>query len=209
MENLLIYNKVRAVPPEAQKPIGGGRLKGMTDINPMWRLKVLTEQFGACGSGWYPEIVKEWIEQGANGEIAAFVNINLHIKFGDEWGKPISGTGGSMLVSKETKGLYTSDECFKMAYTDAISVACKCLGVGADVYWQKDRTKYDQQITEETKQWKMSKDQLNKISELSQKKDISLKVKGQDWTGKRSSVDWVEADYTKVLAELMKLEDKK
>ena len=32
-----------------------------------------------------------------------------------------------------------------MAYTDAISVACKALGVGADVYWQADRTKYDQQ----------------------------------------------------------------
>jgi uncharacterized protein with PIN domain len=30
-----------------------------------------------------------------------------------------------------------------MAYTDAISVACKLLGFGADVYWAKDNTKYD------------------------------------------------------------------
>ena len=29
-----------------------------------------------------------------------------------------------------------------MALTDAISVACKMLGMGADVYWYKDRTKY-------------------------------------------------------------------
>ena len=36
-----------------------------------------------------------------------------------------------------------NDECFKMALTDAISVSCKALGVGADVYWNKDRTKYD------------------------------------------------------------------
>ena len=29
-----------------------------------------------------------------------------------------------------------------MAYTDAISVACKALGIGADVYWQNDATNY-------------------------------------------------------------------
>lgn len=30
-----------------------------------------------------------------------------------------------------------------MALTDAISVACKALGVAADVYWNMDATKYD------------------------------------------------------------------
>ena len=34
MGNLDLWNKVKAVPPEAQKTIGGGRLRGMTDINP-------------------------------------------------------------------------------------------------------------------------------------------------------------------------------
>ena len=29
--------------------------------------------------------------------------------------------------------MYTSDECYKMALTDALSVACKALGVAADV----------------------------------------------------------------------------
>lgn len=47
-----------------------------------------------------------------------------------------------MFVAKERNGLYTSDECFKMALTDAISVAAKALGIGADVYWQADATKY-------------------------------------------------------------------
>ena len=56
MENLHYYEKFRNVPAEAQKSIGGGRLKGMTDINPMWRIKVLTEQFGVCGFGWYYDI---------------------------------------------------------------------------------------------------------------------------------------------------------
>lgn len=61
----------------------------------------------------------------------------------------------------------------------------------------------------EPKKWVMSQTQQNKITVLAQKKDVSLKVKGQDWTSKKSSVEWVEADYMKVLAELMKLEDKK
>ena len=46
MKNMEIYNKYRAVPDTAQKTINAGRLKGMTDINPMWRLQCLTEAFG-------------------------------------------------------------------------------------------------------------------------------------------------------------------
>ena len=141
--NLELYNKVRAVPEEAKKTIGAGRLKGFTDINPMWRIKVLTEQFGLCGIGWKYEIADKRVEHGANGEIAVFVDINLYIKMEGEWSDAIQGTGGSMLVTKEKSGLYTSDECFKMATTDALSVACKNLGVGADVYFEKDRSKYD------------------------------------------------------------------
>jgi hypothetical protein len=142
MNNLDLYNSVRLVPQEAQKKIGGGRLSGMTDINPMWRIKALTEQFGACGFGWKYEITKQWTEKSDNGEVAAFVNINLFIKQGDEWSSAIPGNGGSMFVANEKNGPYVSDECYKMALTDAISVSCKALGFGADVYWDKDRTKY-------------------------------------------------------------------
>ena len=53
MNNLDIYEKVREVPENAQKKIIAGRIKGFTDINPMWRIKALTEQFGPCGIGWY------------------------------------------------------------------------------------------------------------------------------------------------------------
>lgn len=142
MDNLELYNKIRTVPLEAQKKIMGGRLKGMTDINPMWRIKTLTEQFGVCGFGWKYTIDDMWIEEGANGEKSAFVRITLYIKMGGEWGDGIPATGGSMFVSNEKTGKYTSDECYKMALTDALSVACKSLGMGADVYFAKDRTKY-------------------------------------------------------------------
>ena len=145
MENLKIYEQVRSVPAEAKKNIGGGRLKGMTDINPMWRIKKLTEVFGVCGIGWKYEIVNKWVETAmAKDEITANVEIKLYIKDeAGEWSDPIPGIGGSMLVASEQKGLYVNDECYKMALTDAISVACKALGMGADVYWEKDTTKYN------------------------------------------------------------------
>lgn len=143
MENLAIYNAVRSVPDSAKRQIGAGRLKGKTDINPMWRLKTLTEQFGPCGIGWKYTITDKRLEQGANGEVAAFLDIDLFVKVDGAWSDAIPGTGGSAFVAKEKNGLYTSDECFKMALTDAISVACKALGFGADVYWEADRSKYD------------------------------------------------------------------
>lgn len=142
MENLGIYESVRKVPQSAQREIQAGRLKGKTDINPMWRIKALTEQFGPCGIGWKYTITDKRLENGANNEVSAFVDIDLYIKVDGEWSDAIPGTGGSAFVASERNGLYTSDECFKMALTDAISVACKALGFGADVYWAKDATKY-------------------------------------------------------------------
>jgi len=169
MSNLEIYNKVRQVPKEARKEIIGGRLKGFTDINPMWRIKTLTETFGACGIGWYAEITNKRLETGANDEIAAFVDINLFVKDKDEWSKPIAGTGGAMFVTKEKNGLYTSDECFKMAYTDAISVAAKSLGIGADVYYEKDQMKYatkDQVTQTEEKRAFVKQEADNELSAI-------------------------------------------
>ncbi len=144
MNNMEIYDKVRHVPAEAKKTIGAGRLKGFTDINPMYRIKTLTEVFGPCGMGWYPKTIKEWLETAPNGEVKAFVKIELYYKIPgtDEWSMPVEGSGGSSFITNEKSGVYVSDECYKMAYTDAISSAAKLLGVAADVYWEKDRTKY-------------------------------------------------------------------
>ena len=141
MENLELYEKVRSVPENAQKEIKGGRLKGMTDINPMWRIKKLTEEFGVCGIGWIPKIARTWLDKGENNEVIASVEIELRVKVDGEWSEPIPGIGGSKAVAKEQNGIYTDDECYKKAYTDALSVACKALGMGADVYWNEN-TKY-------------------------------------------------------------------
>ena len=153
MENLELYNKVRSCPEEAKKTIQAGKLKGYTDINPMWRIKVLTEHFGICGIGWYYEEVERWTEETANSEIGAYIKIHLYVKINDQWSKPILGIGGNKLCGKGV-GDGQNDEAWKMALTDALSVACKNLGIAADVYFDKDRTKYNiqqKEVAEETK----------------------------------------------------------
>ena len=150
-DNLEIYNQVRTVPENALRKIEAGRLKGKSDINPMWRLKVLTEKFGPCGFGFTINVTREWTEVCENGETAVFVDVELCVKKDGEWSKPIHGTGGNKLISLEKKWengeqiitQYLDDEAYKKAYTDAISVAAKALGIGADVYWEADKTKYD------------------------------------------------------------------
>ena len=144
---LKIWNAVKEVSKEAQKSILGGRLKGMTDINPMWRYKKLTELFGAAGEGWKTTDEQFSVHDGANGEKVVFCTLRLWVRNPEdgEFGDPIHGQGGSMLVVKESQGLRTNDEAYKMAYTDAISVACKQLGFGADIYWQQGGSKYQPQ----------------------------------------------------------------
>lgn len=145
MDNLSIYEKARSVPNEALKPITAGRLKGMSDINPMYRIKRLTELFGPCGIGWWYEITnKEIIFDEITNQKCAFVDVLLFVVNPEsgEQSHGIPGTGGAAFVSQERSGPYMSDECYKMALTDAISVSAKALGIAADVYFAKDRTKY-------------------------------------------------------------------
>ena len=143
MDNMTLYEAARPVPDEAQKRIQAGRLKGMTDINPMWRIKRLTEMFGPCGIGWWYVITdKRIVDDDITKQRAAFVDIDLYFKSGGEVSQPVPGTGGASFVAQEKAGPYLSDECFKMALTDAISVAAKALGVGADIYYAADRDKY-------------------------------------------------------------------
>ena len=71
-----------------------------------------------------------------------------------------------MFVEIQKGGAYVSDECFKMATTDAISVACKQLGIGADVYWDKDKTKYGSTENQEQKKPQDDEERRLLIKEL-------------------------------------------
>lgn len=134
MANMDIYNALCTPPTDALKTISFGALKGKSDINPQWRYEALTNQFGACGTGWYFEFVNHWTQEMNTGEIMVFAMVNLYVRDGDGWSKPIPGWGGDFLVKRDKNGIRGNDEAMKMAVTDALGTAAKMLGVAADVY---------------------------------------------------------------------------
>ena len=145
MDGIQIYEKLARPPKSALREIQAGKLKGKTDINPQWRYKAMTEQFGLVGCGWKYEVQKLWFEQGAGAEKLAFAQVAVYVKNGDSWSEPIVGIGGSKLVQLEKGAAVSNDEGYKMAVTDAFSTALKMLGVAADIYagaW--DGSKYNE-----------------------------------------------------------------
>ena len=191
-DKLSLYNQVRTVPKEAIKEIKAGRLKGYSDINPMWRIKRLTEMFGACGDGWYYDVVDKQVLNGADGVIAVFVDIKFYYKLDNgEWSMPIYGTGGNTFIAKESRGMYTNDEAFKMALTDALSVACKSLGVGADVYFEKDRTKYTSLECQATEVKKLTDAQVKRAYAIATNNNISNQ-QVKEWILKKWNINSVE-----------------
>ncbi len=134
LNNLELWMRFSRPPTSALKPISGGRLKGKTDINPQWRYQAMTAQFGPIGIGWKYTIDRLWTEDGPNGERMAFALVSLFIKHEGAWSDAIQGIGGAAMIANEKSGLVGSDEAYKMATTDALSVALKMLGVAAEIY---------------------------------------------------------------------------
>lgn len=167
MENKRIWDQLRTPPKKALKAITGGRLKGMTDIKPQWRYDALTEVFGPCGEGWNYTIEKLWTQGGEEGQVFAFAQVQFKYKEREEWSESIPGIGGSMLIEKDKWGLHHNDEAFKMAVTDALSVAVKMIGVGSDIYMgntKGDGGKYSKPSNEPAKKEKsFTRDSFKKI----------------------------------------------
>lgn len=202
-DNLELYRRMSEPPKEALKTIQAGRLKGKSDINPQWRYKVMTENFGVCGIGWKYTIDKTWLEQGAKGEIVANAQVSVYIRDSDtkEWSDAIVGIGGSMFVANEKNGPFTSDEAFKMAVTDAFSVALKFLGVAAAVYEGRwDGSKYSRELPSTVPQF--TDDELRE-AKLQLESFIATGVLDSDPSSKTSAeklVDPACRNYDRILA---------
>jgi hypothetical protein len=133
METLKIYNELKSVPEKYLKTIDAGRLKGMSDIKPQWRIEKLTELFGPCGIGWkITDVEYNYFTQ--NTETVVNCRLKFQYKWDNEWSEPIPASGGSKISTQERNGLYVSDEAEKMAFTDALSVAGKMIGLAGDIY---------------------------------------------------------------------------
>lgn len=151
-KNVRFYHRFMTTPKDAQREFNNGRFSG-TDINPMWRIKILTEVFGPSGFGWWTQNVRyEFVEANVTPpdakqeqkETSVFCELELVVKDPEtgEVSQPIYGVGGNTYIAWGKYGPRASDEAKKMAYTDALSIACKSLGIGHDIWYSNDRTKY-------------------------------------------------------------------
>lgn len=189
MDNMRLYNAFKDTPKEAQKTIGAGKLKGMTDINPMWRIKKLTEQFGPQGEGWKLDVIDMKMFE-AGGESMAHVVLALTWRKEDgSWSEPIFGVGGSKLAGKGV-GDGINDEAFKMAFTDAMSICCKGLGMSADIYYQKDRTKYTAETADDD--FDAEKEAIKKKIMSCQSKEELIRVYNDDFGGNAKASKFVK-----------------
>lgn len=143
-DNLKIWNSVKQVPTQFLKTIDFGKLKGKSDINPQWRLMAMTQAFGVIGHGWTYRIVRTWTDHNpTTGEVMCFAEVAVKTKLDGEWGEEFSGIGGSAIVEKNKNGIVSNDDGYKMAVTDALSVAFKAIGIAGDIYLNLfDSSKY-------------------------------------------------------------------
>ena len=164
-KNVRFYHQFMTTPKDAQKSFNNGRFSG-TDINPMWRIKVLTEVFGPSGFGWWTQNVKYEFKEAdvtpppqkpgdpvtPQKETSVFCELELIVKDPEtgEVSQPIYGVGGNTYIQWGKYGPRASDEAKKMAYTDALSIACKSLGIGHDIWYSNDRTKYTMNMVDNT-----------------------------------------------------------
>lgn len=118
-----------------------------TALKPIWVIRKLTEQFGACGEGWGMDAPQFTTEAAPNGELLVYCTLRC-------WhGAPensLFGVGGDYVIRETKHGLKADDEAFKKAYTDALMNAFKHVGAGADIHMGLfDDSKYVAEVQEE------------------------------------------------------------
>jgi len=139
--HLDLWNRLKRTDPKATKPFQrAGGFRG-TQIDPTWRLMMMTEAFGPVGQGWgYDQV--EWTV------VERMVFVCARVWYRDPASGGISWTGpqwgGTELVRRRRDGFEEpNDEAFKMSMTDAVGKCLVQIGLAADVHMgQFDDSKY-------------------------------------------------------------------
>lgn len=129
-ENTKLWDALARTDPAQTK--GFKRSGGFagTAVKPIYCDQRMTEHFGPCGEKWGIDEPNFQVVQ-AGEETMVYCWVSIWIK---EPTHKIFGVGGDKVVMKTTNGLKTSDEAFKMAFTDAVGNAYKRLGMSADIH---------------------------------------------------------------------------
>lgn len=147
-DNLRIWSVLGKTDPAHTK--GFKRAGGFsgTAIKPIWITQRLTEQFGPCGAGWGFERPEFQLVTVGN-ETLVYCTVTAWFVDG---GKQhfIYGVGGDKVAAARQSGVFTDDEAFKKAFTDALGNAFKFIGVAADVHMGLfEDSKYLAEVTAE------------------------------------------------------------
>lgn len=139
--NLYLWDKLKRTDPKATKPFQRpGGFRG-TQIDPVWRVLMMTETFGPVGLGWGHEQL-EW----TIAERMVFICCRVWYIDPDTQTKCFTGPqwGGTELIRKNKDGTERpDDEAFKMSITDAVGKCMVQIGLAADIYMgQFDDSKY-------------------------------------------------------------------
>lgn len=130
-DNMRVWNKLSKSDPAHTK--GFKRAGGFsgTAIKPIWAIKMLTEIFGPVGIGWGHGKPDFTLVPADGGEILVYCTVECwHTSRENSF----YGVGGDKAVAKNKNGLFTDDEAFKKAFTDATMNAFKSAGVAADIH---------------------------------------------------------------------------
>jgi hypothetical protein len=131
MSKTEIWDALGKTDPGATKPFSrAGGFKG-TGVKPMWILRRMTEQFGPAGVGWGVNEPKFETVIATEGEVLVYCTVSCWHGSKDN---VLWGVGGDKAVAIRSGKLFTDDEAFKKAFTDAINNAFKSLGVAADIH---------------------------------------------------------------------------
>ena len=203
-ESIRLFWEKATPPQDALRKIDAGRLKGMSDINPQWRVEALTELYGMYGVGWFIEIKHEQIvDCPETKEKMIFLTLALYVR---DWGipeeykwfGPAIGIGGDFLIVKEKAGLHCNDEAYAMALTDALGKAAKLLGVANNIYRGKNDSKYGRRDDRE---------KHNQIKEENyQLRNDGLYIKGQSGF---VSIETLSKEQLEAIKDFKKFEDVK
>ncbi len=137
---LRLWDRLKRTDPKATRPFARpGGFRG-TQIDPTWRLQMMTEVFGPVGQGWGWEQLDWTIAE-------RMVFICARVWYRDPDTGEVSWTGpqwGGTEMTRRRNGIESpDDECFKMSMTDAVGKCLVQLGLGADVHLgQYDDSKY-------------------------------------------------------------------
>jgi hypothetical protein len=131
-EHLRFWDALKRTDPRATKPFTrSGGFRG-TQIDPAWRLQIMTEVFGPIGEGWGYEQL-EWTVQ----ERMIFTSVRVWYRDPQTGAMYFTGPqwGGTELVRRRRDGSEEpNDEAFKMSVTDALGKCLLQIGLAADVY---------------------------------------------------------------------------